>query len=67
MEKGGDAAETAAQKVVDKLQGDICSPKNDLYFFLGNISTHPQTFTIVGFWYPKIKSKAEESIQPKLF
>jgi hypothetical protein len=67
LKKNGDAPEIAAQKVVDKIQDDICSPKNDLYFFLGNISTHPQTFTIVGFWYPKIKSKAEENKQQKLF
>lgn len=43
----------AARKVVDKLQNQICAPDKDLYFFLGNISTHPHVFTIVGLWWPK--------------
>lgn len=54
LKKRGDGPESASQKVIDKIK-EICSEKNDLLFFLGNISTHPQIFTIVGFWYPKKK------------
>ncbi len=53
----------AAEKVVQKLH-DICSSDKDLYFFLGNISSHPNIFTIVGLWYPK---KNKESNQQVLF
>jgi hypothetical protein len=45
----------AVEKVKGKLR-DVTAPDKDLYFFLGNISTHPHIFTIVGLWYPK-KSK----------
>ena len=50
------AAHVAAQGVVDQL-GKICGPEKDLHFFLGNISNHPQTFTIVGLWWPKKKTE----------
>jgi hypothetical protein len=43
--------ETAADDVVSKL-GEICRPQKDTRFFMGNISNHPQVFTIVGFWWP---------------
>ena len=52
LRKRGDAPHIAARKVVDKLQ-EICGPEKDIYFFLGNISSHPQVFSIVGFWWPK--------------
>lgn len=47
-----DSQVISAEKVVDKLRS-VCAPGKDLYFFLGNISTHPQIFTIVGLWSPK--------------
>lgn len=49
-----DSPAVAAKKVTDKLR-QVCAPDKDLYFFLGNISTHPQVFTIVGLWWPKKK------------
>lgn len=48
----GDSANLAATKVVENLE-QICGPEKDIHFFLGNISNHPQVFTIVGLWYPK--------------
>lgn len=42
----------AAEKVVDKLQA-MCAGDKVVYFFVGNISTHPQVFTIVGLWSSK--------------
>jgi hypothetical protein len=61
LRKRGDSREVAADKVVEKLRNQVCAPDKDLYFFLGNIATHPHIFTIVGFWWPKRKR------QPKLF
>ncbi len=64
----GDTAKGAAAKVVDKLKNNVCAGDKDLYFFLGNISTHQQIFTIVGLWWPKIKLRNRElTDQPELF
>lgn len=57
--------QVAADKVIEKLH-DICSPSKDLHFYLGNISTHPQVFTIVGLWYPK-KRSSDQLQQLNLF
>ncbi|MFN7927409.1 MAG: hypothetical protein U0Y68_05595 [Blastocatellia bacterium] len=54
MRRKGKSPESASKDVVDKLN-DVCAQDKDLYFFLGNISTHPNVFTIVGLWYPKKK------------
>lgn len=53
----------AAQGVIEKLW-EICGPKKDTHFFLGNIASHPQNFTIVGLWYSK---KPPEKGQQRLF
>lgn len=45
----------AVKKVVQSLE-ERTRDDHDTRFFLGNISTHPRNFTIVGLWYPK-KSK----------
>jgi len=60
--KKGDSKQVAADKVVTKLT-EACGPDKDLYFFMGNISTHPSQFTIVGLWHPKKKSMAAGSQQ----
>lgn len=60
----GDTPQLAATKVVEKLES-ICGDDKDLHFFLGNISNHPQKFTIVGLWYPK-KSEILKNKMPLL-
>jgi hypothetical protein len=60
----GDSNQSAAAKVVKKLRDQICAPDKNLYFFLGNIFTHPNIFTIVGLWWPK---RNEAVKQLKLF
>lgn len=50
-----------AAKLVEESLEKICSATNDTRFFLGNMASHPQTFTIVGTWRPK------DSHQPSLF
>ncbi len=57
---GGDSAETACSKVIDKLRTVVCAPNKDTYFFLGNIATHPQVFTIVGLWYPTLRASSPD-------
>ena len=61
LRQRGDSAEVAVEKVIDKLH-KICGPDKDLYFFLGNIASHPQVFSIVGFWWPKKKKQLELGI-----
>lgn len=60
----GDTQKLAATKVIEKLEENCCSD-NDVRFFLGNISSHPKMFTIVGLWYPK-KSELLENKMPLL-
>jgi hypothetical protein len=43
----------AKTKVVEHLEKHLQAPDRDPRFFIGNISTHPKNFTIVGLWYPK--------------
>lgn len=64
LRNNGDTAKLAAVKVSEKIE-DVCKSDKDLHFFLGNISNHPQVFTIVGLWYPK-KSKTLEGAMPLL-
>jgi len=66
LDRGPDVA---AGKVIEKLR-QICASDKELYFYLGNIATHPQIFTIVGLWWPKRMekgTKAPESRQQVLF
>lgn len=66
LRQKGDPPATAAKKVTDKISTQICASDKDLYFFLGNISTHPQVFTVVGFWWPKKEKSGESVEQPRL-
>lgn len=53
--------ETAAKKVIEKLTDEVCASTKDTHFFLGNISNHPTTFTVVGLWWPS-KKKADPQL-----
>jgi len=64
LRQRGDSADVAAEKVVNKLRNEVCGPDKDLYFFLGNLASHPLVFTIVGLWWPK---KRKERNQLNLF
>lgn len=35
---------------------EICSPENDVAFYVGNQAKRPQTFSILGVYYPKKRS-----------
>lgn len=62
--KEGDPPQDASQKVVEKLKNVVCSEDKDLYFFLGNFTSHQHIFSIVGLWYPK---KRKTTGQMELF
>lgn len=49
--------EESTIEVKRRLIEDIFSDKKDTHFFLGNINQHPQNFTIVGLWYPKVDNQ----------
>jgi hypothetical protein len=46
-------AEAAAQEATTFLRERLITPGRDVRFFLGNFARHPQTFSIVGLWYPQ--------------
>lgn len=54
MKSEGKTQPMAQRKVIEKIE-QICDPKKDLYFYLGNIFSHQQIFSIVGFWWPNKK------------
>ncbi len=63
LRQRGESRQIASAKVIDKLTSQVCAPDKDLYFYLGNISTHPHIFTIVGLWWPKRKERKEKNEQ----
>ena len=46
-----DAEATAA--IYKRFFDEICAPENDVAFFVGNQARRPQTFSILGVYYPK--------------
>ena len=67
LTRKGISPHIAAHKIIDKIENQVCADDRDLYFFLGNISSHPHIFTIVGFWWPKKQRKTDILKQPELF
>ena len=46
----------AAKKVRDKFLHELCGADKDTHFFVGTILAHPNTWVIIGVFYPKVKS-----------
>jgi hypothetical protein len=57
--------EQARDEVLRWLEKLLDPGKKDTHFFLGNISSHPQNFTIVGLWYPKQERPADAVRPPR--
>jgi hypothetical protein len=55
----------ALLKVKQKMEDEFLS-KKDLYFIVGNLKRYPDTFMIVGIFYP-MKSKGDEQTQLSIF
>ena len=49
--------EDAAIKVKHKFLDEICNPRNETYFFVGTVLTHPTSWVVVGLFYPRAQSK----------
>lgn len=45
-------AEVLLEKIKERWLGRICSVKNDIYFYVGNMKRFRQTFMILGVFYP---------------
>jgi hypothetical protein len=39
-------------KIETKIMGEMCAETRDTYLFLGNMAAHPQTFCVLGFFWP---------------
>ncbi|HAN75154.1 MAG TPA: hypothetical protein DCQ51_03810 [Planktothrix sp. UBA8407] len=52
----------ALEKVREKLEVDFLN-KKDLYFIVGNLKDHRQTFMIIGLFYPTISKKSDQPDQ----
>jgi hypothetical protein len=39
-------------KIEAKIMNEICAETRDTYLFLGNMAAHPQTFCVLGFFWP---------------
>lgn len=63
LRQKGKNRQEASDMVVDKLANEVCASDKDLHFYLGNISTHPYIFTIVGLWWPKKKIAKNQTMQ----
>jgi hypothetical protein len=55
----GVSRESARDEVIAKLRNEVCGAEKDTHFFLGNMAAYPQSFTIVGLWYPPRQSQLE--------
>ncbi len=52
----GDSHNDAAKKVRDKFLQELCGSDKNSHFFVGTILAHPNTWVIIGVFYPKIQS-----------
>ncbi len=62
LRQKGKPRQLASSMVVEKLANEVCAVNKDLCFYLGNISTHPHIFTIVGLWWPEKKKSGEKQL-----
>ena len=49
--------EDAAVKVRSKFLGELCGADKDTYFFVGTILAYPNSWVVIGVFYPKIEPK----------
>jgi hypothetical protein len=59
--------EEAAQEVKKKFLGQICGPDRDTHFFVGTILSHPNTWVIIGVFWPKVAPKESNTSSLPLF
>ncbi len=52
----GESHESAAKKVQEKFLGDLCGADKNTHFFVGTVLAHPNTWVIIGVFYPEVES-----------
>ncbi|HEY2841590.1 MAG TPA: hypothetical protein VGJ26_20690 [Pirellulales bacterium] len=57
MIDGGASPPIAAEKVREKFLDELCGPKKDTHFFVGTVLAHPNTWVVIGVFYPTLPKK----------
>ena len=58
----------AAGKVREKFMDDLCGPDKDTHFFVGTILAYPNTWVVIGVFYPRVQPKRRKAATgPALF
>ena len=51
----GESHDDAAAKVKAKFLGELCGAEKDTHFFVGTILNHPNSWVVIGVFYPKLE------------
>jgi hypothetical protein len=62
VDKGAEPKE-AAREVREKFLHEICGPDKDTHFFVGTVSGHPNSWVIIGVFWPKLQATAPSTSQ----
>lgn len=49
---GGMNDAEAAQRLEQRFLHEVCAPKRDVAFYVGNVAAHPRTFSVLGVYWP---------------
>lgn len=64
----GASHEEVSKKVRDKFLTELCGPDKNTHFFVGTILAHPNTWVVIGVFYPKVQAqKSSEHGELPLF
>lgn len=64
----GNSNKDAAKKVREKFLKELCGSDKDTHFFVGTILAHPNTWVVIGLFYPKVQSgKSKDRDELPLF
>jgi hypothetical protein len=64
---GGATPPEAAEKVKYKLLDQFCAPGRDTHFFVGTILAHPNSWVIIGVFWPKVAAHEVAGMTGRLF
>jgi len=54
----GASHEEASQKVRAKFLNELCGADNDTHFYVGTVLAHPNSWVVLGVFYPKISKQS---------
>jgi hypothetical protein len=64
VDQYGKSHEDAAEEVRAHFLNVICGPDKDTHFYVGTILAHPQSWVIIGVFYPKAQWPDGDSTPP---